>query len=193
MKISNKLKLKIVKNALIKVFSKPKYIALALISNFFMMGIIIWSLNLELLGYIIFQAPIGVFDKVEFFLYGYQSLFTTYDNILSLGIIVFTFLFGVNIAMLTYVVRRIGFKEVPKKSGGGAFIFAILGGGCVACGTSLLAPLLASLGAVSAPLLRDLGAIFNWLGSILIIYSVYKLSLLINTSVSNKNFSKEEE
>lgn len=187
MKLSYSLKIKIIKNAFVKVFSKPKYIVLALVSNFIMMGIIIWSLNLELLGYIVFQAPIGLLAKMEFFLYGYQSLFTTYDNILSLGIIVFTFLFGINVAMLTYVIRRIGFKAVPKKSGGGAFIFAILGGGCVACGTSLLAPLLASLGAVSAPLLRDLGAIFNWLGSILIIYSIYKLSLLINTSVHKRS------
>lgn len=181
MKLSYKIKFKIVKNALKKVFSNPKYIMLALLANFFMMGIIIWSLNLELLSYILFQAPIGFFDKIEFFLYGYQSLFTTYDNILSLGIIVFTFLFGVNIAMLTYVVRRIGFKAVPKKSGGGAFIFAILGGGCIACGTSLIAPLLVSFGAVSAPLFRDLGAIFNFIGSILIIYSIYKVSFLVNT------------
>ncbi len=180
MKLPLKLKFKIVLRAVVTVLRRPKYIILSIISTLAMAGIIIWSLNLELLGYILFQAPLDLFGKIDFIAYGYQSLFTTYDNLLSLGIIVFTVFFGINIAMLVYVIKRQGMKAVPKKSGGGAFIFAILGGGCVACGTSLVAPLLASFGAVSAPFLRDLGAIFNWLGSLLIIYSIYKLSLLIS-------------
>lgn len=72
-------------------------------------------------------------------------------------------------------------------------MLALLSGGCAACGTSLLAPLIASAGAVGAPLLRDLGAIFNWLGSLLLIYSIYKLSLLVQSFRAAQLINKQEE
>ncbi len=191
MKIPFRLKLKITLKAVSTVMRLPRYVLLAAFSTLLMAGLIIWSLNLDLLRFILFEAPLSPYDKFEFFAYGYQSLFTTYDSALSLGIIIFTLLFGINIAMLTFVIRRQGFASIPKKSGGGAFMFAILGGGCIACGTSLLAPLIASAGAVSAPLLRDLGAVFNWLGSLLLIYSIYKLSLLVQVSHASKQSHEE--
>lgn len=186
MKTTLKLKTRITLQAITHVLRLPRYIVLAATSTLLMAGLIIWSLNLDLLRYILFEAPLTAYDKFEFFAYGYQSLFTTYNSALSLGIIVFTLLFGINIAMLTFAIRREGLASIPKKSGGGAFIFAILGGGCIACGTSLLAPLVASAGAASAPLLRDLGAIFNWLGSLLLIYSIYKLSLIVQSAKSTQ-------
>lgn len=180
MKLPLKVRISFALKALGHVFIRPKYLLLSIFSSILMIGFILWSLNLDLLVYIIFNAPISILDKVEFFIYGYQSLFTTLDSVLSLGIIVFGILFGINLSLIVYVIRNIGYKNIPKKSGGGAFIFAILGGGCIACGTSILAPLLASLGAVgSSALMRDLGAIFNWLGSILLVYSIFKLTQLI--------------
>lgn len=193
MKIPIILQLKITASSVLHVLKHPSYIALSLISTIMMGGLIIWSLNLELLRYIFFESPLTLWEKIDFYFAGYRGLFSTLDSMLSLGIIVFTVLFGINLALMVFVIKRQGLKAVPKKSGGGAFIFAVLGGGCVACGTSLLAPLLASLGAVSTPLIRDLGAILNWLGSILLIYSIIKLSLLVKTViVANKDNLGEE-
>jgi hypothetical protein len=185
MKTSFRLKFKITYKAVLFVLKKPAYLISTVLLSFLMAGVIIWSFNYELVGYIIFEAPLNFFEKIEFFSYGYQNLFNTLDSLLSSGILIFSFLFGVNTSMLIYVIKNHGFKNLPKKSSTSAFILAILGGGCIACGTSLLAPILISIGAVSTPFLRDLGAIFNWLGSLLLLYSIYKLSLLVRVKKEN--------
>lgn len=179
MKLPLKLKAKITLRAMIHVLKNPKYFIIGFISIFIMSGAIIWSLNLDLLRYILFEAPMSLYDKISFFSYTYESLFTTFDSAQSLGIVVLSVLFGINTAMFIYVIKRQGLKSVPKKSGGLAMTMAILGGGCVACGTSLLAPLLATFGATSGAFVRDLGAILMWTGSALTVYSIYKLATLI--------------
>ncbi len=173
------LKVRITLNALLTVLKKPRYIVIMILAVLFMAGAIVWSLNLDLIRYILFEAPISFYDKLSFFSYTYESLFTTFDSAQSLGIVVFSLLFGVNTALFIYVIRRRGLKAVPKKSGGTAFTLAILGGGCVACGTSLIAPLLATFGATSGAFVRELGAVFMWVGSVLTIYSIYKLATLV--------------
>lgn len=174
-----KLKARITLNAMFTVLKKPRYIVIMNLAILFMAGAIVWSLNLDLLRYILLEAPLSSYDKLSFFSYTYESLFTTFDSAQSLGIVVFSLLFGINASLFVYVIRRRGFKAVPKKSSGTAFTLAILGGGCVACGTSLIAPLLATFGATSGVLVRELGAVFMWVGSILTIYSIYKLATLV--------------
>jgi|AntRauTorckE6833_2_1112554.scaffolds.fasta_scaffold02792_9 hypothetical protein len=176
-----RLKAKITLSSIGTVLRSPAYVVLSVASSLAIAGLIIWSLNLDLLWYILTEAPLNLLQKLEFFVYGYESIFTTFDSLLSVSIILFSVLFGMNIALLVYVIKNQGFKSIPKKSGGAGFTFAILGGGCIACGTSLLAPLLATAGAGSALWLRDLGTIFNLLGSLLIGYSIYKLSIIVAT------------
>lgn len=184
MKTSLRLKIIILKNALCKVLKKPGRVVLALLAAIAMMGIILWSLNYELIFYIFFQSPLDFFGKIEFFLYGYQNLFSTLDSLLSVSILTFSLLFGINTVFLVYVVKNHGFYNLPKKSSTSAFAVAIFGGGCIACGASLVAPILISVGVISTAVLRDLGTILNALGSLLMVYSIYKLSLLINTKKS---------
>jgi hypothetical protein len=181
MKTSFRLKTVIVKKALSEVLRQPTYILLAILAFIVMMGIILWSLNYDLIFYIFFQSPLDLFGKIEFFFYGYQNLFSTLDSLLSFSIVLFSILFGLNISLLIYVIKNHGFKNIPKKSGGSAFFVAILGGGCIACGTSLLAPILISIGVISTAALRDLGTILNLIGSMLMLYSIYKLSLLVSS------------
>lgn len=177
-----KTKLLIIKDALKYIAKKPGYIVVAIISGFIMAGIVIWSLNIELILYIFIDAPLSLIDKFGFFIDGYQSLFSNINSLLSVSIILFSVLFGVNIALLTYVLRHIGLSAIPKKSGGGAFIFALLSGGCIACGTSLLTPVLISLGVFGGAFIRDLGTLFNLLGSLLLLYSIYKLSIAVHST-----------
>lgn len=181
---TNKLqrtKLKLSLRSALRVMLLPKYLLVAILTSFFMAGLIIWSLNLDLLAYIFYQAPINFFEKIRFFLDGYTSIATNITNAQSSGIALFSILFGINTALIIYVLRRRGLKSIPKKSGSGAFALAIASGGCFACGTSLLAPFLATLGATSGSFVRGLGTLFNWLGSILLAYSIYKLSHIAAT------------
>lgn len=172
------LKLKVSLRAALKVLRKPAYILLALASMVFASGFILWSLNLELLQYILFESPLAPIEKVEFFFNVYRDIYTTYNGIEGTGIILFSVLFGINTALLVFVIKNQGFASVPKKSGIGGFVLAIVGGGCIACGTSVLAPLLATVGATSVIFARELAVLLNLGGVVLIGYSIYKLGQL---------------
>lgn len=180
MKLSAKLTAKITTRNVFSTLLQPAYLTIAVLSSLLITGIMLWSLNFNLLFYILFQAELSMLEKIDFFLYGYTSLFSNINDIFSASLVIFAVLFGINAAILTKVLRQRSLKAVPAKSSSGATAFAVLSGGCVACGTSILAPLFSSFGAsTTAFFMRDLGTIFTILGSILLLYSITKLSLQI--------------
>jgi len=75
------LKLKISLRPAIKVFARPSYILLAVVGTLLASGLILWSLSLDLLRYIIFEAPVSVSIKISFFYDTYKSIYTTFDSI----------------------------------------------------------------------------------------------------------------
>lgn len=170
-----RLKLRINLRAAGQIVIKPKYFLITAVSAFMTMGLILWSLNLGLVQYILFQAPVSLSTKISFFLSVYKDTLTNYSSGYAMGIALFSILFGINLSLLIYVMKNRGFKLIPKKSGLSGLAFAIIGGGCIACGASIIAPILATLGAASSSLVLQLGAIFNWLAIIFISYSIYKL------------------
>ncbi|MBI2285326.1 hypothetical protein HYU82_00685 [Candidatus Saccharibacteria bacterium] len=172
------LKLKVSLSSAFKVFRRPSYILLATFGVLLSSGLILWSLNLGLVKYILFEAPLNVLQKIDFFFDVYKGIYSTYSGIQGTGIVLFSVLFGVNIALLVYVYKNQGFKSIPKKSGIGGFAIAIIGGGCIACGTSIIAPIVATFGAASTAFLTELSVVLSWLGSLLIAYSIYKLGLI---------------
>ncbi len=180
MKIPLKLQLQITLNATIQVLKSPWYLLISIFACLAIIAVMLWSLNLNLLGYILFEANLPLGEKISFFTYAYQSLFTNINDIFSASIVVFALLFGTNTALLTKAIRQNGLRSAPKKGGLGATGAAILSGGCVACGTSIVAPIISSLGASSsALLLRDLGTIITILGIVFLLYSIYKLAVII--------------
>lgn len=175
-----------------RVLLSVKYLLVAVFAAFFVMGLVLWSLNLDLLRYIMFEAPLTFSEKLDFFAYGYESIFITYDSLQSIGLILMSVLFGINAAMFVYVVRNGGFKTAPKKSGVGAFGLAIVGGGCVACGTSILTPLLVTFGATSSALLHSVSSLLTWISVGLLIFSIYTLSLIASGMVAKLKLSKSK-
>lgn len=184
MKIPIKTKISITSKAKMYVFSNPAYWLTFFASTLLIMGFIIWSLNYELIGYILLDAPLTFWGKLEFFLDGYRSLFISFDSIQSFGILLFSVAFGINTSMLIFALKRS--KQQPQKKGKAAGASsslalgsAVIGGGCIACGTSLITPLLTTLGLTSVGLVRNIGSFFLYAGSLLTIYSIYKLSIVI--------------
>lgn len=189
--LSSKIKLSLVSS--LKVFKKPSYVVLAILGSMLTVGLILWALNLEVLTYIIFKAPISVADKLILFRDIYSDIYTNFSEIHEVITVLFSVLFGLNLALLIFVIKNRGFKKIPKKSGFGGLLLAVVGGGCVACGTSLIAPLLASIGGVSTAFFRELSLFLNLAGSLLIIYSIYKLGLVasyIFAKMSEENEKK---
>jgi hypothetical protein len=177
---STKIKLA-TSNTLRIIGTKPLYTLLALGSALLMLTIIIWSLNYQLVGYILTNPDMSPWQKIRFFSYGYEALFTSFDSFLSVSVISLAFLFGVNIAVLVYALRRKTASAHATGTSGIAATLGILSSGCAACGTSLLGPLLATFGATSLTAVHNIGAAFSLIGSALLLYSIYKITLQTST------------
>ncbi len=181
-KVPFKIKLINSRRGVVQVMKRSGYILYAAVSSFLISGLIIWSLNFDLVKFILLEAPISAFEKFRFFWDVQTSVYTSYPFGQATGIILFGIVFGINLALITYVMRNGGLKTIPKKSGGSGLILAILSGGCIACGTSILAPILVTLGVTSSAFLIELSIWLNWGGIILITYSIYKLGGVINNT-----------
>ncbi len=168
-------KIKISTKAVLRVITRPAYLLIAIFGSLLASSLLLWLFNLDLIMYILFSAPISVVEKLDFFFSVFWGIFTTYNSIQAVGIVVFSVLFGINLALLVFALRHRTANSLPKKSGASGLILAVVGGGCLACGTSLLAPLLATAGASSTVALQDLAGLLQWTASIFITYSIYKL------------------
>lgn len=188
-KVPLKQKLTVSARGVWAVIKKPSYLLFSLLVSAGALGVILWSLNFNLLGYIIFQAPLDLFQKAHFLLQIYGSIITNYQNTQALTMVVFSVLFGLNLSMLVYVVRN-GRKQALKsgKSTGG-LVFAVIGSACAACGVSIVGPLAALVGATATTaLVSHVSTIANTLAIILITYSLFSLGVsAASLSARNKN------
>lgn len=162
---------------LMQVFSKPAYVLLAAIAGFLTFELLIWIFNFPTVLYVLFEAPLTVWEKLTFFFGSFEALFVSYTVFGAASLAIFSFLQGMNVAALVYVLRNnllVGKYTALKSTG--PFALAVIGFGCAACGTSILAPLLASLAAGSAMVVSEaVGVAANILGIFLAAYSLYVL------------------
>jgi hypothetical protein len=188
-------KTKIVLRSVFYVLRRPIYLIWLILGTLFMVGSIIWSLNLDLVGFILFEAPLSFLEKLEFFFYTYESIFLSYNSLMAMGIVTLSLLFGINLVMVIFVLKnRQVVERLPKKSGLGAFAIAVASGGCIACGTSIFIPLLAFFGVgTSAVFVRNFGVWLMWLGSIMLIYSIYKMGTLAATIIAKNSLEKAQK
>jgi len=98
---------------------------------------------------------------------------------LTEGVVLFAVavLFGVNLSMLTYQLRE---NRVSVREGSGSvagMVLGVLGAGCAACGTAVVAGVLSLVGAAGITTLLPLeGMEFSLLALVLLILSVYWLA-----------------
>lgn len=173
------------------VLRRPKYAAAFVATSVLSMGVVLWSLNIGLLGYVLFDAPLSLLQKMRFLVDIYGSIATNYASGQAMTITLFSILFGLNITVLIYVFRR-GQREVLRsKQSGGSMFFAVLGGGCAACGTALIGPLLGTLGAsASSALVADIGVAAMALAIILTLYSLFGLGQKAATAQATERQQK---
>ena len=185
-KIPLKLRSRVVLKTVGKLLRKPQYLALAAGSAFLMLGLVLWSLNIDLLTYVLFQSQVDFGQKLRFFTYVYEAIFTGF-TLQNIAFLLFSILFGINMALFVYVLRRRKSDAKAVATSGSAATIGMLSGGCAACGTSLLTPLLASVGGVSAGFAEQLGAILSLLGSLLVIYAIFTLAEIASYSLAKEN------
>lgn len=178
-KVPLRLRLRVIAGGLREVLAYPSYLLIAFAGLLLGLGAALWALNTDLLRFVLFESGVSAGLKIEFFFGVYQSLFSEIGSLQSLVLVIFGVLFGINLALLVFVLKR-RFRQQKSLKGSAAsvpgLLLATIGGGCAACGTSLLAPLFATFGITSAGFIRDFGLVAAILGIVLISYSAAKLS-----------------
>ncbi len=176
-----KFKLLTARNGFVYFFSSYKRIVSFIILSFFGFALINALLDIDLLWTLI-KLDIDIAFKLEAIR---DVLFSTDGLPLPNVVAVYTMalIFGYVLAASFFVA----FKQRAKttKSGGIGIVFGILSGGCAACGTSLLAPLLTAIGITTTSAALSFALYLNLAGIVLLIYSAYKVSLVIAANKTN--------
>ena len=137
--------------ALIQVFSRSRYAALAAAIALATFVLTTWLGNLGLVWQIATTQGLRFTDKARILLALIGSIATNFTTFSAATIIAIAVLFGMNVAVIAYATmerRQLVGKSGPAVSvvSLGGLASGLLGIGCAACGTLLLSPALAFLG-----------------------------------------------
>lgn len=167
---------------ILKILIKPPYFLLAIVAGLIILGVILWSLNLDLLSYVFIESGLPLNEKISFFISVYKGIFVSSGQLPALTMIILSILFGINISSMVFVIKNRKHQKTKYGSTAAGLSLAIIGGGCVACGTSVLTPLLLTLGVGGAvSYLSEIGVYINLLASCFLLWSIYKLGLNAGT------------
>lgn len=165
--------------ALRKVFQKPTYMILAFTTSVLVFLFAVWLPNLHLIMNVAGSSDISLSDKLELPLNLIGSIATNFTLLSASYTIAIAIFFGLNLAMVTYYLRR-RIKEIEQSGIATGFLgimSGVLGMGCAACGSLLLTPILAFLGASSVLAFLPLaGGEFGILGVVLLAVSLYMMA-----------------
>ena len=171
--------LSVIKKSCSEVFKNTSYIILAIAITLLTLIFVILLPNMRLLVDILFSLDISIgvkFKVVLSLLGGISTNFSTLSASYTVGIAI---LFGLNISMIVYFLKRKKEKLAGKSlaSGIGGIGSGVLGVGCAAFGSFLLSTILASLGATGAIAILPLkGGEFGILSVVLLLISLIVIS-----------------
>lgn len=159
------------------VNSSSAYAALSAVAGFVGLNLFVVSQNLDLFTSVVVSGdiPLGARAAVLVGLYPFVgTAFTATEGVLLVAVAA---LFGVNLSMLTYQLRE---NRVRLREGSGSvagMALGVLGAGCAACGTAVLASVLSIFGAAGAlTVLPFDGLEFSFVALVLLVLSIYWLA-----------------
>lgn len=135
--------------ALKKVFRNPAYTLIAFVASVAVFSFAVWLPNFSLIATMMDHSGVSFSEKIHFPLSLLGSIATNFTVLSASYTIAIAILFGINLALMIYFVRR---RITETKRGGIATGFVgltsgIIGMGCAACGSLLLTSLLSLFGA----------------------------------------------
>jgi len=162
--------------ALQKVFRKPQYTILALAVSAAVFAFAVWLPNIPLIVRVMGHPGISFSQKLDLPISLLGSIVTNFTLLSASYTIAIAILFGINVSMIVYFLRR-RVDEV-KQAGLATGLFGITSGvvgmGCAACGSFLLMSTLSLVGASGILAFLPLnGGEFGILGVILLGVSLY--------------------
>lgn len=165
--------------ALQKVFWKPLYALIALVTSAVVFAFAVWFPNISLIVEIMGHPGISFSQKLDLPISLLGSIATNFTLLSASYTIAIALLFGVNLAMTIYFLRR-KISEVRQSGVATGFIglaSGVLGMGCAACGSLLLTSGLSLVGASGILAFLPLaGGEFGILGVILLLASIYLIA-----------------
>jgi hypothetical protein len=170
--------------ALREVFAHPAYLGLAALLGLAAFLAQLWLPNYRLLG-AVFATPEAAFAlKLELLWSLLGGLFTNFDAVAAFSAVAVPPLFGIDIAMIVYFLRRRRARlprgEIAAGVGGAAS--GAIAAGCAACGSFLLITILSFLGATGALALLPLrGGELGLLSVALLLLSIVLIARKIAT------------
>ena len=158
------------------VFRNKRYTLFSIVVALIVFVFATWLPNMRLLFSIITDSTIPLSDKTTFPLRLLLSITTNFTLLSASYTILTAILFGIDVAMLTFFLKR-KVNEVRQNgltTGFLGVVSGILGIGCAACGSFLLTSVLSFFGASGLLLLLPLqGQEFGILGVVLLSVSLY--------------------
>ena len=165
-----------IRKALQKVFSSPKYVALSVGISILVFSFAVWLPNWKLIGTVISSPSVSFTEAVGVMFGLFLSIGTNFTAVSASYTILIAILFGINIALLTYYIskRKGAFHGKGGALGVGGLVSGVFGIGCASCGTFILTSVLALVGAGGIIAFLPLGGEeFGILGVGLIGYAKY--------------------
>lgn len=170
-----------------RVFRHVRYVMGAIGVAFAVFSAALLLPNLSTITQVVFSGSVGLGTKISFVASLYGSLFTNFTLLSGFIVFLTAVLFGVNIALLTYYIRRRQVKSHSTRAhlaSLGGLVSAALGIGCAACGSVVLTAVLGLFGASGFLLLLPFhGAEFGFFGILLLCFSIYYLMRRIQDPV----------
>jgi hypothetical protein len=162
--------------ALQKVFQKPMYALFALTTSMAVFAFAVWLPNISLIVQVMGHPGVPFSQKLDLPISLLGSIATNFTLLSASYTIAIAILFGINVSMIAYFLRR-RVDEVTQASMATRLFgitSGVIGMGCAACGSFLLTSMLSLVGASGILAFLPLnGGEFGILGVILLGVSLY--------------------
>lgn len=158
---------------IIHILKRPRYALLFAGTTVLVNMVLVWFFNLELIIHVIGNTSLDTGEKTTFFFRTVASIYSDmFTSLRSFLFVAFSLVFGLNITTLVFLRQQRVSSKTPKSS----FAVALIGSGCVACGGSIVAPVLTLAGATASLALSYFINIIAFVAAVALgFYSLYKL------------------
>ncbi len=162
-----------------RVFGRPAYLALAVLTSVLTFVFATWIPNIRLIVSVLGSSDASLYEKLAlpFSLIG--SITTNFTALSATYTIAISLLFGVYIAMVAYHLKRrvVDVRQSGVAAGFLGVVSGFLGIGCAACGSFLFTGIATLAGATGVlAFLPFAGGEFGILGVVLLGYATYLLA-----------------
>ncbi|BBP03057.1 hypothetical protein TPL01_21610 [Sulfuriferula plumbiphila] len=169
-----------------EVFARPAYLGLAVAIALAAFLASLWIPNYKLIGAVFITPDVTLDTKLQLLASLLAGISTNFGAFAAFSAATIPLLFGVDIAMLVYFLRRrrarLPHGEIAASVGGAAS--GVVAAGCAACGSFLLVTILSFLGASGALALLPLqGGELGLLSIALLLLSIFLIARKIAAPV----------